>query len=161
MGVPAALTLDHPGTSEAHEAWGAATENSPDLERVVDAVRIRQGMDEDALLSHIVLTAGVPKSSRSLTGARTIVDILEFAGAIEETDGTFGVRSAEPDGGTAFIRITPSGVEEAQVSKREHVQQPSQSGVVINIHVWVNVNDVDFAGLADELKEFLAKLTTG
>ena len=67
LGLPAALALDHPGTTEAFSAWRSVVEASPDLERVVDAVRIRRGMDTDALLSHIVLTAGVPKTARSLT----------------------------------------------------------------------------------------------
>jgi hypothetical protein len=159
IGVRAALALDHPGAPEAMEAWTDVAQGNPDLERIVDAVRIRQGMDEDALLSHIVLSAGVPKTSRWLTGARTVVDILQFAGLVVENDGLFTVASAEdrpptisgqPETGEA-----PTGVEISTVSRTV-----TRQGVVVNVHVWVTPADVDFDSLADDLKKFLAKLTT-
>jgi hypothetical protein len=163
LGVDAALTLDHPESPEAHRAWTTVAERSPDLDRVVDAVRIRQGMDEDALLSHIVLTAGVPKSAKSLTGARTIVDILEFAGVVEETDGTYRVRPpAETDGGTMDVRVPPSGSEgtvEGPTPIRTPARAIGEARVNLNVHVWVNASDADFEELADRLKQLLSELS--
>src|SRR5439155_8912526 len=120
LGLQAALTLDHPGTPEAVNAWGDVMSASPDLERIVDAVRIRRGMDEDSLLSHIVLTAGVPKTSRWLTGARTVVDILEFAGVVEESDGTFTVRTpSDALGGVASVGPIDTRESEARQSQED------------------------------------------
>jgi hypothetical protein len=63
LGARAALVLDHPEVPEAHAAWTEVVENSPDLERIVDAVRIRQGMDEEA-------AAGLPwRCSSSSAGS--------------------------------------------------------------------------------------------
>ena len=159
LGVRAALSLDHPGSPDAHQAWREVIERSPDLERVVDAVRIRQGMNEDALLSHIVLTAGVPKTSRSLTGARTIIDILEFGGLIDESDGVF--HAPIPDSGTAVITVTPSGEEGTGTRETGPVtiRRATASGITVNVHVWVKAEDADFEELADQLKEFLSKLS--
>jgi hypothetical protein len=161
LGVRAALALDHPGTPEAQEAWGEVVENSPDLERIVDAVRIRRGMDEDSLLAHIVLTAGVPKTSRYVTGARTVVDLLEFAGLIDESDGVYSVPVVVEEG-TVTVRLTPSGTEEvAPAVEPARVQRAvTRQGIVINVHVWVQAGDADFSQLGDELKELLAKLAT-
>lgn len=161
LGIRAALALDHPGAPEAQEAWTEVVENSPDLERIVDAVRIRQGMDDDALLSHIVLTAGVPKTSRWLTGARTVVDVLKFAGMIVEADGVFKVPSVI-DSGTVATRVALSGREEV-LSPSQHVsigRPTTRSGVVVNVHVWVQAVETDFVQLGDELKELLAKLAS-
>lgn len=159
-GLQAALTLDHPETAEAFKAWGEVIEESADLERVVDAVRIRKGMDEDALLSHIVLTAGVPKTARSLTGARTVIDIIEFAGLLDESDGTFSATSPRygEAPGPAAERLVESigdtsGARGASASLREGAR------AVVNVHIWVNAKDADLAEFADELKELLSKLS--
>lgn len=163
IGLKAALTTEHPGTPEAYDAWTNVIEQSPDLERVVDAVRIRKGMNEDALLSHIVLMAGVPKTNRNLTGARTIVDILEFAGVLRESDGTFSV-AAPPDvvfdEGVSATKVTTSGLE-AVSGGRTPVRSfgSGASNVVVNVHVWVNANEANFEELADEIKQFLSRLS--
>jgi hypothetical protein len=164
LGLRAALTLDHPATPEAYRAWTDVIEASPDLERVVDAVRIRKGMDEDALLSHIVLTAGAPKTARTLTGARTIVDILEFAGVVNESEGTFSVTSPEI---YETLTATDTGMQsvagdvvEGASSPEVRISRglPASPGATLNVHVWVNAKEADFEALADELKAFLSKL---
>lgn len=160
LGVRAALAIDHPGAPEAQEVWREVVENS-ELERIVDAVRIRQGMDEDAFLAHIVLTAGVPKTSRWLTGARTVVDLLEFAGLLVETDGLFKVAQVT-DAGTVTAEVTPTG-KGAEVGPTEPAtvgRITTRQGVVVNVHVWVNSSEADFGQLADDLREFLAKLAS-
>jgi len=158
LGSQAALVLDHPGTQEAHDTWSAVVEGSPDLERILDAVRIRQGMDEDALLSHILLTAGVPKTSRWLTGARAVIELLEFAGLLVDVDGVFRV-SVMQDGGLAsgggIASEEAVGVPTVTVGRAT-----TRHGVVVNVHVWVQAADANFAELGDELKEFLAKLAS-
>lgn len=154
-GLRAALTLDHPGTPEAFEAWTDVIEASPDLERVLDAVRIRRGMDEDALLSHIVLTAGVPKTARSLTGAHTIVEVLEFAGVLRESEGTFRVETPAE----ASDRSTTPEVEAVPSLSIQPSRSTAASRVALNVHIWVSAKDVDFDELADELKQLLSRLS--
>jgi hypothetical protein len=160
LGVRAALVLDHEGAPEAQEAWKEVVENS-ELERIVDAVRIRQGMDEDALLSHIVLTAGVPKTSRWLTGARTVVDLLQFSGLLVEKDGLFKTPPAtEPEPVTHTREASPVDATSVRVTEPTTIMRTTNAGIVVNVHVWVNASEADFAHLADDLKEFLAKLST-
>ncbi len=160
LGIRAALSLDHPGTLEAHEAWSEVIQNSPDLERIVDAVRIRGGMDEAALLSHIVLTAGVPKTSRWLTGARTIIDMLEFGGLIQDVDGVFRAPIISEEI-TAIGESLPSA-EETVVSPREGRGRAAgavRQNVVVNVHIWVNAAEADFEKLSDEIRELLTRLS--
>ncbi len=83
------LAVDHPESDEYVAAWREAIEQSDDLGGIVDSVRVRKEMTTDALLSHIVLTAGVAKNNRSLTGARTVIEVLKAGGALTEADGTF------------------------------------------------------------------------
>ncbi|MGD0167812.1 MAG: hypothetical protein ABSC51_11105 [Gaiellaceae bacterium] len=162
LGVRAAIALDHPGARDAQTVWRTVVENS-ELEQIVDAIRIRQGMDEEALLSHIVLTAGVPKTSRWLTGARTIVDLLEFAGLLIETDGLFRTSQDSSVGGTSATSPAVTTGDRTRVSVSEPVaiaRMTAAPGMVVNVHVWVDSREADFDALAVELKEFLAKLTT-
>jgi hypothetical protein len=165
LGLRAALTLDHPNTPEAREAWNAVIEASPDLERILDAVRIRKGMNEDALLSHIVLTAGVPKTARSLTGARTIVDLLEFGGVLQERDGTF---TAIPTDVYDVLTVTGTNVPSVAEATEGPVATAGGAGrsarvggaggFTVNVHLWVNAKETDLEELADELKQFISRL---
>lgn len=92
-----ALAVDHPNTEEWVAAWRESVEQSDDLVGIVDSVKVRKEMTTDALLSHIVLTAGVAKSNRSLTGARTVIEVLKAAGVLQEADGTFRAGPALPE----------------------------------------------------------------
>ena len=96
-----------------------------------------------------MLTAGVPKTGSSLTGARTIVDMLEFAGLLEETDGTFrarttpswvDVRASDRGEGSETQHVTIRPGTSATLPA-ESVPAGMQRNVVLNIHLWVNARD--------------------
>jgi hypothetical protein len=112
-------------------------------------------MDEEGLLSHIVLTAGVPKTARYLTGARTIVDILEFAGMVQEDDGTF--RAA---GESAFeedpVRIPSAPTAKAPTA---HTEARETVHVALNVHIWVDAAKADLGQLSEELRQFVSRLS--
>lgn len=158
-----ALAADHPDTPEWHEAWSEVVENSEELAGVVDSVRIRREMTQDDLVSHIVLTAGVPKNASSLRGARTVLEILKAAGAINESDGTFrpvaSVDTPEPKTSTGGEPLrqpiaSPSPSEAPQgIPAGGHT-----SAVTVHVHVWVGGADED--DLPERIRAIIEKLTS-
>lgn len=79
--------LDHDMPDEIRNHWRVVVQDCDFLTRLVTAVRIRRGMDDATLQSHIAYSAGQPKKSYIMTGTRTVIDILRAAGFLEEKDG--------------------------------------------------------------------------
>ena len=82
-----AQALDHDMKAEVAEAWRAIVLASEFMTSVLTAIRVRGGMDLGALQSHIAYTAGQPCNKGTMTGARTVVDVLRAADVITEQDG--------------------------------------------------------------------------
>src|SRR5699024_5457611 len=135
-----------PESDEYVAAWREAIEQSDDLGGIVDSVRVRKEMTTDALLSHIVLTAGVAKNNRSLTGARTVIEVLKAGGVLTEADGTF---RASPDsladasarvGDQAQDSSTPkvpaSGRTQSATSSAPSVTGHARTQVQVHVHIW-------------------------
>ena len=70
------------------EGWREIYHSTDFLQKIVSSIRIRKGMDESALISHIAFTSGNPKNASAMAGAGAVIEILKEAGAIEENGGT-------------------------------------------------------------------------
>lgn len=155
LGREVALASGHPESVEFAQAWHKVSESSEYLQRIVDAVRIRRGMTTDALTSHIVLTAGVPKSNSSLTGARTVIDLLKAAGRLQESDGNFRVDTR------AEAELSyPKAQAADEVPPLQVAVDRAGTGTTVSINVTINLNlnaDADFnlSGLGQELARMI------
>jgi hypothetical protein len=171
LGRRVALAADHPASPEWGRAFADVVDSSDDLAGIVDSVRVRKEMTLDDLVSHIVLTAGVAKNSRSLTGARTVLEVLKAGGAITEADGTLRAAAPRPADDTETNAHTmppeqraPADTAVPPIASRSHgptsMQLPSPAGAPIHIHVWLNASGTEAGDVADVLREFLEKLTS-
>jgi hypothetical protein len=168
------LAVDHPDTDEYVAAWRAAIEQSEDLGGIVDSVRVRMEMTTDALLSHIVLTAGVAKNNRSLTGARTVIEVLKAGGVLLEADGTFRAgptslgddpvslvkdparqqKPPEPDASAPEVPHAPPGSDSPALTVAR------APGVQVHIHVWLSLSDASAPDVAERVQALVEKLTS-
>lgn len=105
-GVSLARALQYEQNDGITRGWQAAISKNELLEKVLSAIRIRKGMDESALETHIAYTAGQKKAPRIMTGARTVVEILRAAGAVEEQGDKLVATKWEP-GSAPSTEITP------------------------------------------------------
>jgi hypothetical protein len=161
LGREVGLAASHPGSVELQQAWRKVVDESEHLQRIVDAVRIRRGMTAEALITHIILTAGVPKSTYAVTGARALVDLLEAAGKLEERDGTLRATTqiesegSGPPGG-------PSEAGETKVTVLE-ARHAGSSGLTLNITVNIAVEPgaMSFEELVKGLHELVQSLQGG
>jgi hypothetical protein len=153
------IALSYGEDQGIRQAWARVVENTPFLQRVLDAVRIRRGMDAEALATHIAVTAGEPRRRDVLTGSRAIVEILVRAGALEEDDNTYRVRGDVVEAVTETRE--PARPEAPLVYSRtaaEMANAPTALSVRVNLNIAVSPEDLPtlaakIKGLVKELSE--------
>lgn len=87
LGSELSQALHHDIKDEIVSKWRTVVEANDFLQKVVAAVRIRKGMDESTLESHVAYSAGQPKTPAVATGAAAVVDILRAAEVLTEEGG--------------------------------------------------------------------------
>lgn len=97
-GTRLADAIEHDIPSEVAKRWQDIIAESDFLQKILAAVKIRKGMERSALESHVAYTAGEKKTTRVMTGASTVIDILMEAGLLTQEDGKLVVdQEAPPD----------------------------------------------------------------
>ena len=86
LGKRLAKALEYEQKEGIQEAIAEAVKESEFLSKILDAVKIRKSMPGSALRNHVALTAGAPKSTKTMQGVNTIIDFL-LEGNLLETDG--------------------------------------------------------------------------
>lgn len=82
-----AQALMHEMPEEIRRLWRTIVRESEFLSRILAAVKIRNGMDEATISSHIAYSAGQKKNTGVMTGSRSVVDVLKAAELLREEDG--------------------------------------------------------------------------
>lgn len=160
-GAELANALEHNLPEEATAKWRAVVNATDFLQNVIAAVRIRKGMDESSLESHVAYSAGQPRTPAVATGARTVVDILKAAGLLKEEGGNLIATTPEPPSIPETVQKTLSisdnmpSSESAQVSVQGSYPRASLGGVQLNIDVTVQCTPQDLEGLGHKLRKVL------
>ena len=142
------------------------------LKDLLSAIKIRDGMDQQALESHIVDSAGYPETMGYLSNARTLIDILKAAELIVERNEEYILETVglgQHDGlGPAVQRAADVGnaqtVEQEPPAVRTRIAQPqTQANGVVQVSIQVNINcpPVDVEDLVERLRRMLGEITEG
>ncbi len=169
-----AHALEHTMPDEIQRWWRKIVDDNEFLSKVVAAIRIRNGMDQQTLEAHVAYSAGQPKRPQFMTGARTVIDILKAADVIRESEGKYvsdaPTVAVEPVGlsavGTAAgvatvvgraVGVSVPGIRERQpritVAPRREVATQQ-----ININVNITCTPADLDGLGEKLREVIRQL---
>jgi len=162
LGKSLANALEHAIPDEISRLWRMTVAGTDFLTKLVAAVRIRNGMDQGTLESHIAYSAGQPKKPQFMTGARTIIEILLAANLLTEVDGKYmptGIQPADHSRASA----TPSGdlIEPAEVDSnptpRSLVQFSAARDGDVQIRVNINLTCTpkDLEKLGDQLRKMI------
>ena len=157
--------LEHGIAEDVSHSWRQIVEKSDFLSRVVSAVRIRKGMEPSNLQSHIAYSAGQRKSSLAVTGARTVMAILEAANVLQNEDGKFVVRESAPAraGDEAPVRaaLRQSARSSTFFRWTALADQDSGSapGLSISLELQIQCKPSDLRTLAPQVQRFLRELT--
>jgi hypothetical protein len=155
IGAELATALEHNLPDRIAAKWRAVVDSTDFLQKVVAAVRIRKGMDESSLESHVAYSAGQPKTPAVATGARTVVDILVAAGLLKEDAGNLIATTAEPPSIPETVQeslsISPSG----EISRRITARSARLGSMHLNIEVRVQCTPADLDHLGAKLQKVL------
>jgi hypothetical protein len=87
QGQQLARALDYEMPNEIRRHWKMLVRQHEFFQKLLAAVRIRNGMDASTLTAHAAYTAGQPNDSKAKTGAAAVIDILQAADLLVEREG--------------------------------------------------------------------------
>ena len=158
--------LEYPNMpDEIRKSWRRIVEEDEFFKKLLTSVRIRNGMDSQTLEAHIAYSAGQPKKSRFMTGARTVIDILKVAELIVELDGKYipkdPIEAMEAEGDTSTQNVTfrkPQSIPHRPPLYSKDFPVEAQQGVQINIQININCTPDDVPGLGTVVKAMIREI---
>ena len=165
LGKDLGNALHHGVDEEISRYWRDVIDQTDFLEKMFTSVKIRKGMERSSLQSHIAYSAGERKTSRVMTGAATIIEILERSGLVEEEDGTLVVSEVEEYPDEPHEQRRPTGLgrqpREKRADEGELVSRRITLGNIelnINVHIDSSVEELDqlgerLRGVIEELRD--------
>lgn len=142
---------------EVERIWKELVAENDFLNRMVSAVRIRNGMDRTSFINHIVYSSGQKDTKQNRTGANAIVEILKSVSILTDEDGKLSVFENSVQEERTLNNNNIQEVKEIKEEKKvliPHVVSTSAGSIQININISCNVGELD------ELSEKLGKLLT-
>lgn len=151
---------------EIRKNWRDIVSETEFLNKLIASIKIRNGMEEGTLQSHIAFSAGQPKKPAVMTGARTVVDILRASELIREQDGKIILAKIEEESESEKLKSTELDfhqptrsldlVSPPQVSKVLTEQYSTGNPQIkININVTVECSAADLDTLGEKLSRII------
>lgn len=148
VGKKLGLALMHNVPDEVETILSDIVSEDEFLKNVLAAVRIRKGMDESSLRSHIAYSAGLSKTGSTSTGTGAIVELLKRSGNLKSEDGKLVVSA--PIARPTSVEPTPSNERGEPVTTKSvirTVEATSPFSISIKIEVQCSPQDLDDLGL--------------
>ncbi len=164
LGAALATALEHNLQDEISAKWRAVVESTDFLQKVIAAVRIRKGMDESSLESHVAYSAGQPRTPAVATGARAVVEILTAAGLLKEESGTLISTIPEPRPIQETVGESLSIVDPAagtgsfihgSLTRSTSVRTSSVGTIQLRVDVTVQCTPTDLDDLGRKLRKMI------
>lgn len=157
--------LSHQLNTEVTSILHQIVENTEFLKNIVSAVRIRRGMDESSLKSHIAYSAGQSKSQSAMTGTGAIIEMLRRSGHIEESDGKLVAAVAQPvhqdnqKNTISTIKAVPTDTTSANLPRIFHGASTANQ-VTLSIEVRIDCKPNEIDGLGSKLRNLITDFET-
>lgn len=163
LGTKLALALEHEMPEEMSSAWREIVQASEFLMKMLAAVRIRRGMDTGAFQGHIAYSAGERRTSRTMTGAKTVIDILRVAGLAREEDGRIAATEA-PEAIPPREELRPAGVVEISGTVQPQpssalARMPAGGTISVHIEIRVEAKPSELEGLGLRLRQVIEEFS--
>lgn len=157
-GANLAQSLDHDMLNDMKKYWTEIVNENDFLTKMLQAVKVRKGMDISQLENHIAFSSGEKKSGFVLTGARAVIDILVASSQLSQ-DGDKLVYNKL----TSLEVIDDTEVDDEKATmvllKDQQIQKITyQGGVSINIELRINASPKELEGLGEKIKKIIDDL---
>lgn len=142
--------------------WREIVNANEFLQKMVGAVRIRGGMEDSALQSHIAYSAGETRSPGVMAGAGAVVQILKVASVVKEQDGK--LVAEPPTSDVAFMKIA-GDIKEPEKRKPSPVAgvtaeiAPQTSNLGVSVQIQIQCTAAELPDLAPKLRAMLKELS--
>jgi hypothetical protein len=143
---------------EVERIWKEIVVENEFLNRMVSAVRIRNGMDRTSFINHLVYSSGQKDTKQNRTGASAIVEILKSVSILIDEDGKLSVNDSSIQEENELIDNSKHEIKENKNEKSVMTPQvitTSMGNIQININISCSVNELD--ELSDKLEKLLDK----
>lgn len=142
---------------ELERIWKEIIAENDFLNRMVSAVRIRNGMDRTNFLNHIIYSSGQKDTTKNRTGANAVIEILKSVNVINEVDGKLTVTEIMEAEESEQI-VTDETIDTSQTTRLNphpvtNIQ--TEQSITINININCSVSEMD------ELTDKIQKLIKG
>lgn len=144
---------------EIERLWKEVVVENDFLNRMISAVRIRNGMDRSSFLNHIIYSSGQKDTKQNRTGAGAIIEIMKSVNILNETDGKLTIaETSEIEKNTNHTIVVSQSATEKTTSQNFKVSSPQiGNSFVININIDCSVSDLD--NLAEKINSLLNGLS--
>ena len=148
-------------TDEVERIWKEIIAEVDFLNRMLSAVRIRNGMDRSSFINHIIYSSGLKDAKESRAGAGALIEIFKSVGVLSEVDGKLSVLD-EPS--SARVSVASNTISAEQTHSEPVAQQAlpvatisAKNSIVININI--NCTPADIDGLGGKISQLLYELS--
>lgn len=135
--------------------WRNAIEADEFLNRMLSAIRIRNGLEKTEFVNHILYSSGSSTNNSTRAGANTIIEIYKVAQLVAEEDG----KITPLDVGNEDTETRNTHAVQGNNIPSETVSMPVQtittSRANINISINLNVTLEDFDVLPEKIKSLI------
>lgn len=155
-GTILARALEHRIEEEIESAWSQIVVDNDFLSTMIQALKIRRGMEASQFENHIAYSSGEVKSRGVMTGARAVVDLLLHSGMVKQDGDKLTATETSPID-SVTVENRPSENVTNIVVKNEGVSTGTLS-VSLTIDLSITAKPDELEGLGTKIKSFLEEL---
>lgn len=156
----------HNISEDIESIWREVIDGNDFLNRMISAIRIRNGMDKLYLINHIIYSSGLTSNGKAKAGAGAVIEILKCAGFVEDNDGKITAKPIE----NITSSIVECGIKPQSNTVPKNIQGNSdpipldipvsvnagKCQIVLNLNINGTVDDLD--QLADKINKFIKEI---
>ncbi len=144
---------------ELERIWKEIIAENDFLNRMVSAVRIRNGMDRTNFLNHIIYSSGQKDTTKNRTGANAVIEILKSVNVINEVDGKLTVTEIMEAEESEQI-VTDETIDTSQTTRpNPHTVTNIQTEQPITINININCSVSEMDELTDKIQKLIKGLS--
>jgi hypothetical protein len=145
---------------EITRLWKSILFEDEFINRMITAVRVREGMDKAGFINHIIYSSGQKETSRNKAGAGALVEILKAAEIVYENDGKILINEDTVDKkiSNPVSTTTDSLPVRANAVYVETIEK-NNSAFVLNINLNISCNANEIGEVSSKLKMLIKEMS--
>ena len=165
-GVAIARALEHMMKDEISLTWRQIVEENDFLNKMVQAINVRRGMEISHLENHIAYSAGEAKGKEVMTGAKAVIEILKLSGLVlgdgdkilPVTDNSSQTTSApvkKDSDENYYSTDKPESIQESIHLKSQELEK----SISLKIQLIIQATPNELDGLGEKIRNLLKSLS--